>query len=161
MNKTLSSFILIAVLTGLLAALSLALQTKGYGFGALGIARLDALASAATFMPLAALYALSGALMVLLPLKAAGFVYINAAAPVHATALVLFATILGVQCARFGFGKSDALWTLVDWQFLFAAAIVATHFFLNAIRANVLMRTLFFVIFIAATLACLYWTFRL
>lgn len=161
MNKTLSSFLLVAVMTGLLAALSIALQNKGYGFGALGLSRLDGIASAMTFMPLAALYAFAGALMVILPLRAAGFVYINAASPVHAAALVLFATILGVQIARFAFGNSGALWTLADWQFLFAAAIVAMHFFINAIRANVLMRTLFFVLFIAATLACLYWTFRL
>lgn len=161
MNKTLSSFLLVAVLTGLLTALSIALQNKGYNFGALGTARLDGIASAATFIPLAALYAVSGALMVVLPLRAAGFVYINAASPIHATALVLFSTILGVQLARFAFGNSGALWTLLDWQFLFAAAVVAMHFFINAIRANVLMRTLFFVLFLAATAACLYWTFRL
>lgn len=160
-NKTLSTFVLITVLTGLLAALSIALQAKGYGFGALGTARLDAIASAATFIPLAALYALSGALMVILPLRAAGFIYINAAAPIHAAALALFATILGVQLARFAFGSSGALWTLVDWQFLFAVAIVAMHFFLNATRSNALIRTVFFLIFIAATLACVYWTFRL
>jgi len=161
MNKAVSAFLLVAVLTGLLAAASIALENKGYGFGALGLARLDGLADAATFIPLAALYAFAGALMALLPLRAAGFVYINAAVPVHATALVLFSTILGVQVARFAFGNSGALWVLVDWQFLFAAAIVATHLFMNEVRRNALLRTLFFVLFVAATLACLYWTFRI
>lgn len=161
MNKAVSAFLLVAVLTGLLAAASIALENKGYGFGALGLARLDGLAGAATFIPLAALYAFAGALMALLPLRAAGFVYINAAVPVHATTLVLFSTILGVQAARFAFGSSGALWVLVDWQFLFAAAIVATHLFMNEVRRNALLRTLFFVLFVAAALACLYWTFRI
>ncbi len=161
MNKAVSAFLLVAVLTGLLAAASIALENKGYAFGGLGLARLDGLAGAATFIPLAALYAFAGALMALLPLRAAGFVYMNAAVPVHATTLVLFSTILGVQVARFAFGASGALWVLVDWQFLFAAAIVATHLFMNEVRRNALLRTVFFVVFVAAALACLYWTFRL
>lgn len=161
MNRTVATFLLVAVLTGLLAALGLALEIKGYGFGALGTARLDGLANAASFVPLAALYAFSAALMMVLPLRAAGFVYANAASPLHATTLILFATILGVQAARFGFGNSGALYVLVDWQFVFAAGIVAAHFFMNALRRDVLMRTLSFVAFLAATLACLYWTFTL
>ena len=67
----------------------------------------------------------------------------------------------GVQAARAAFGRHDALWTLVDWQFVFALAIVVAHLTMNELRRNVLLRTLFFVIFIAAALACLYWTFRL
>ncbi len=161
MNRTLAAFLLCAVLTGLLAALSIALRLKGYPFGDLGIARLDGLASSATFVPLAAIYAFAGVLMMILPLRAAGFVHANAAAPVHSAALVLLATIVGVQAARFAFGSRDALWVLVDWQFVFAAAIVAAHLAMNALRRNALLRTLFFVAFIAATLACLYWTFRL
>jgi hypothetical protein len=161
MNRTLAAFLLCAVLTGLLAALSIALRIKGYPFGDLGLARLDGLAGSATFIPLAAIYSFAAMLMMILPLRAAGFVHANAATPVYSAALVLFATIVGVQAARFGFGSRDALWVLVDWQFVFAAAIVAAHLAMNALRRNVLLRTLFFVVFIAATLACLYWTFRL
>ena len=161
MNRTLAAFLLVAVLTCLLAVLSIAMETKRYAFAALGVARLDGLASAATFIPLAALYAFSAALMMVLPLRAAGFVHANAASPLWSAALVLLATIVGVQAARFAFGNAAALWVLADWQFLFAAAIVGAHLAMNELRRNVLLRTVFFVVFIAATLACLWWTFRL
>lgn len=161
MNRTVAAFLLISVLTGLLAALSIALTLKGYRFGDLGVARLDGIANAATFIPLAALYAFTGLLMMILPLRAAGFVHANGATPVYSTALALLATIVGVQVARFGFGNSNALWTLLDWQFVFATAIIGAHLAMNELRRNVLLRTIFFVVFIAATLACLYWTFRL
>lgn len=161
MNKTAATFLLVAVLAALLAALSIAIQIKGYPFGALGLARIDALANASSFIPLAAIYAFSAVLMLLLPLRAAGFVFVNAAAPVHSATLVLLATIIGLQGARAAFGNLDALWKLVDWQFVFAAAIVGVHLMLNALRRNVLVRTIGFVVFTAATLACLYWTFRL
>ena len=161
MNRTAAAFLLIAVLTGLLAALSIAVELKGYAFGALGLARLDGLASARSFVPLAALYALAAALMMLLPLRAAGFIMANAAIPVFSAALALLATIVGVQAARFAFGNHGALSVLLDWQFVFAAAIVAAHLAMNELRRNALLRTLFFVVFIAAMLACLYWTFRL
>ena len=160
MNRTAAAFLLIAVLTGLLTALSIAVEMKGYAFGALGTARLDGLVSARSFMPLAAIYAFAAALMMLLPLRAAGFVMSNAAIPVFSTALVLLATIIGVQAARFAFGNQGALMALVDWQFIFAAAIIAAHLAMNELRRNVLLRTLFFVVFIAVTLACLFWTFR-
>lgn len=161
MNRTLAAFLLVAVLTGMLAALSIALRIKGYPFGELGIARLDAIANATTFMPLAAIYAFAALLMMILPLRAAGFVHANGATPVYSAALVLLATIVGVQAARFAFGGRDALWVLADWRFVFAAAIVAAHLAMNELRRNVLLRTIFFVAFIAAALACLYWTFRL
>lgn len=161
MNRTAAAFLLIAVLTGLLAALGIALELKGYAFGALGTARLDGLAGAATFIPLAAVYSFAAVLMMILPLRAAGFVMANAATPVYSAALALLATIVGVQAARFAFGNRGALWVLADWQFLFAAAIVGAHLAMNELRRNVLLRTLFFVVFIAATLACLFWTFRL
>lgn len=160
MNRTASSFLLVAVLTGLLAALGFALVIKGYGFGKLGVARLDDIASAATFMPLAAVYALAGALIVILPIRAAGFVHANAATPVYSTSLVLLATIVGLQAARFAFGDRGALWVLLDWQFLFAAGIIAVHLSLDTLRRNALLRTLAFVFFLVAVLACLYWTFR-
>jgi hypothetical protein len=160
-NRTLAAFLTVAVLAGLLAALSIALQLKGYGFGGLGIARLDAVASAASFMPMAALYALAGALMMLLPLRAAGFIHANAASPLHSAALVLFAAIIGLQAARFGFGDRGALNVLLDWRFLFAAAIFGAHLGMNELRRNVLLRTLAFIGFVAATLACLYWSFKL
>lgn len=161
MNRTLSAFLLLVVMTGLVAALSIAIERKGYPFGALGIARLDGLANATTFIPLAALYALAGALMMILPLRAAGFAYANAAIPIHGTAILLLATIVGVQAARFAFGNHGALWTLADWQFIFAAGLIGAHGFMNQLRRNVLLRTIFFVVFLAATAACLYWTFRL
>ena len=161
MNRTIAAFLLVTVLSGLLAALSIALTMKGYPFGNLGMTRLDGIASSATFIPLAAIYSFTAVLMMILPLRAAGFVHANGATPVYSAALVLFATIVGVQAARFGFGNRDALWVLVDWQFVFAAAIVAAHIAMNELRRNVLLRTIFFVVFIAATLACLYWTFRL
>ena len=160
MNRTLASFFTIAVMSGLLAALSIALRLKGYGFGELGIGRLDGIANAATFMPLAAIYAFAGALMMILPLRGAGSIHASAAVPVYSAALVLFATILGVQAARFAFGDREALWVLVDWRFLFAAAIVGAHLAMTALRRNALLRTLAFVVFVAAALACLYWTFR-
>jgi hypothetical protein len=161
MNRTAITFLVVAVMTGLLAALSFAIRIKGYPFGTLGIERLDGIASAATFMPLAALYAFAAALMMILPARAAGFFYANAAAPVWYAALVLLATIVGLQAARFAFGSNDALWALLDWRFLFAAAIVGVHLVLDVLRRNVLIRTLAFVGFTAAMLACLYWTFRL
>lgn len=161
MNRTVSAFLLVGVLTALLAVLSIALVEKGYGFGALGSGRLDNIASAATFMPLAAIYSLAAALMMLLPLRAAGFVHTNAAGPLYSATLVLLSTIVAVQAARFAFGSRDALSVLVDWQFIFAFAIIAAHLTMNELRRNVLLRTIFFVVFVAATLACLYWTFRL
>jgi hypothetical protein len=161
MNRSVTTFLLVALLTGLLTAASIALEIKGYGFGKLGTARLDGIANAASFIPLAALYALSAALMMILPLRAAGFVYANAASPLNAASLVLLATILGVQAARFAFGNSGALQILLDWQFIFAFAIVGAHIIMNTLRRDVLMRTVSFVVFVAATLACLYWTFQL
>lgn len=161
MNRTAAAFLLIAILTGLLVALSIAVELKGYAFGAMGVARLDGLASARSFVPLAALYAFAAALMMLLPLRAAGFVMANAGIPVFSAALALLATIVGVQAARLAFGDHGALSALLDWQFVFAGAIIAAHLAMNELRRNMLLRTLFFVVFIAATLACLYWTFRL
>ena len=160
MNRAATTFIVITLFTGLLAALGLALRLKGYPFGSLGVERLDGLANAASFVPIAALYAFAAMLMTILPVRAAGFVYQNAAAPLWAATLVLFATIVGVQAARLGFGERNALWLLLDWQFLFAAAIVGTHLVLDALRRNILLRTIFFAVFLVATLACLFWTFR-
>src|SRR5690606_27167079 len=114
MNRTAAAFVLIAVLAGLLAALGIALELKGYGFGALGTARLDGLARAATFIPLAAIYSFAAVLMMILPLRAAGFVMANAAPPVFSATLVLFATIVAVQAARFSFGNRGALSLLLD-----------------------------------------------
>ena len=48
---------------------------------------------------------------------------------------------------------------VIAWRFLFAAAIVGSHFTMNELRRNILLRSLFFVIFAAATLACLFWSF--
>ena len=161
MNRTATAFLLIAILTGLLAALSIAVEIKGYAFGALGVTRLDGLASAGSFIPLAAIYAFAATLMMILPLRPASFVMTNAAMPVFSASLVLLATITGVQAARFAFGNHNALFIFIDWQFIFAAAIIAVHLAMNELRRNALLRTIFFVAFIAATPACLYWTFQL
>jgi len=161
MNRAATAFLVVTVLTALLAALSFAIRIKGYPFGALGIERLDAIASAATFIPIAALYAFTAMLMMILPVRAAGFFYANAAAPIWSAATVLLAAILGLQLARLAFGSRDAVSALLDWRFLFAAAVIGTHLVLDRLRRDILLRTLFFVVFLAATLACLYWTFRL
>lgn len=161
MNRTKTAFLTITTMAVLLAALSFALQRKGYPFGSLGIERLDGIANAANFVPVAALYALAAALMMILPARAAGFIYINAASPLWQTTLALLATILGLQIARFAFGNRGALWLLADWHFLFAAAVIGAHLLLDMFRRNVLLRTVAFVASVAAILACLFWTFPL
>lgn len=160
MNRTASAFLVVAVLTGLLVALGFALQSKGYGFGSLGNERLDGLASASSFMPLAALYALAAMLVTILPIRAASVVHTSGTTPLYLAAIALFATIVGVQGARLAFGNMQALQALLDWHFLFAVGIVAAHLSLDTLRRNVLLRTLAFIGFGLATLACLYWTFR-
>lgn len=160
MNRTATSFLLLALLTGLLVALSFALQIKGYGFGELGISRLDDLAGATIFLPLAAIYSLAGLLIMILPLRAAGFVHANSAIPIYSASLVLLATLVGVQVTRFAFGNDNAIWALGDWRYLFAAAIIGAHLALDMLRRNMLLRTLSFIGFVLATLACLYWTFE-
>lgn len=161
MNRTVSAFLLIACLVGMLMALGFGLQIKGYAFGQLGNGRLTALASSATFMPLAAIYALTAALVMVLPLRVASFVHSHGSTPIYSAALVLLATIVGVQTARFAFGSANALDALLDWQFMFAVGIIAAHLALEGLRRNLLLRSLAFVGFVAAMLACLYWTFRL
>lgn len=161
MKQTAVPFLVVTILTALLAALSIAVQTKGYPHGATGLSRLDALAGAATFVPLAALYAFAAMLIVLAPARAAGFMYANAASPIFSASVVLLAAIVGLQVGRAAFGSIAALGVFLDWQFGFVAAILIAHQFLDAFRRNVLTRTLGFVLFVAATLACLYWSFRL
>lgn len=161
MNRMATAFCLLAVMAGLLAALGFGLQIKGYGFGELGISRLDGLANAASFMPLAALYSAAALLIMILPLRAAGFIHANGAIPLYSASLVLLAVIVGVQASRFAFGSSDALWALADWRYLLAIAILASHLALDALRRNILLRTLAFIGFTAAMLACLYWSFSL
>ena len=160
MRQTATAFLVVAALTALLAALSIAVLAKGYPQGGIGLARLDALANAATFVPLAALYAFAALLVVLAPPRAAGFLHARAAAPIHFTAVVLLATILGVQLARLAFGNAGALRALADWQFVFAAGIVVAHEVLDMFRRDILLRTIGLIVFLAATLACLFWTFR-
>ena len=161
MGKTLTTFALTAVLTALLAALSLALARHGYPVGTIGLARLDGLANSATFIPLAAIYFLAAALLMILPLRAASFVLVHGAEKLFFAVIVLFATILGVLAARAAFGQLQSLWALWDWQFVFVAAVVAAHLLLDEVRRNALLRSLFLILFLAATLACLYWSFGL
>lgn len=160
MRRSASIFISIAVLTGLLAALSIAVFQKGYAFGALGQGRLETLASGATFIALAALYAFTAALIMVVPLRAAGFLHTNIAEPLVATTIALLGAIVGTHAARFAFGAKNAPWELLDWRFLFAFALVAAHLVLNNLRRNALLRTLTFIVAVAAGLACLFWTFR-
>jgi len=161
MRQTATAFLVVFLLSALVAAFCLAVSLKGYPHGATGIARLDSIASAATFIPLAALYAFAGLLIVLSPARAAGFLYANAASPIYFASIVLLASIVGLQAARFAFGDSGAWRALLDWQFIFAAAIIASHQLLDAFRRNVLLRTIAFVGFAVVMLACLFWNFRL
>jgi hypothetical protein len=161
MAKSISTFALVAVLTGLLMVLSIVLVRQGYAFGAIGARRLDGLANATSFIPLAALYFFGVALLMILPLRAAAFVLVSAVETTYLAVLVLFATIVGCLLGRVAFGQFDVLRVLIDWQFVFAAAIVVCHALLNELRRNVLLRSLALVASVAATLACLYWTFRL
>ncbi|TKT81191.1 hypothetical protein [Aquamicrobium sp. LC103] len=161
MSRAITTFLLVAALTALLTALSLAVARHGYPFGAVGVRRLDGIADASVFMPLAALYFVSAALLMFLPLRAASFVLANATDVLFWTVVVLFASIVGWLAARWAFGQSDALWALLDWRFLFVAATVGAHLTLNELRRNVLMRTVFFIVFVAATLACLFWSFEI
>lgn len=160
MAKAVSTFILVTVLTALLMALSIAVMRHGDPFGALGMKRLDGLASAATFIPLAALYFFGVALLMILPLRAASFILVNGVETVYLAVVVLFATIVGCLVARMAFGQFTAYRALLDWQFVFILAVLVCHAILNELRRNVLLRTLALVASVAATLACLFWTFR-
>jgi hypothetical protein len=160
MAKAVSTFILVTVLTALLMALSIAVMRHGDPFGALGMKRLDGLAGAATFIPLAALYFFGVALLMILPLRAASFILVNGVETVYLAVIVLFATIVGCLVARMAFGQFTAYRALLDWQFVFVLAVLVCHAILNELRRNVLLRTLTLVASVAATLACLFWTFR-
>jgi len=159
MSKALTSFALVAVLTALLMALSLAVARHGYPYGVTGVKRLDGIADAGSFIPLAAVYFFSAMLMMILPIRAAGVVLTNAADVIFWATIALFATIVGCLVTRWAFGQSGALWALLNWRFLFVAAIVGCHFIMNELRRNILLRSLFFVVFAIATLACLFWSF--
>ena len=161
MSKAVTSFVLIALFGGLLMALSLAVARHGYPFGITGVRRLEDIASAGGFMPLAALYFFSAALMMILPLKAASVVLVSVADALMWAALALFSVIVGCVLARWAFGQASALRALWDWRLLFAVAIVGCHLALNPLRRNILLRSLAFAGFAALTLACLFWNFSL
>jgi hypothetical protein len=159
MSKALTTFALVTVLSALLMALSLAVARHGYPFGAFGVKRLEGIADAGSFIPLAGLYFFSAMLMMILPIRAAGFVLLNAADALLWAIIVLFASIVGCLAARAAFGQTSALWALWNWRFLFVAAVVGSHIVMNALRRNVLSRSLCCVVFALATLACLFWSF--
>jgi len=161
MSKALTTFALVAVFTALLMALSLAVARHGYPYGAIGVKRLDDIADAGTFIPLAAVYFFSALLMMILPIRAASIVLTNAADALFWTTIALFAAIVGCLVARWAFDRIGVLGALLNWRFLFVAAIVAAHLTVNELRRNVLLRSLFFVIFAVATLACLFWSFAI
>lgn len=161
MSRALTAFAFVAVLSGLLMALSLAVARHGYPFGAIGARRLNELADAATFLPLAAIYFAAALLIMILPIRAAGAVLLNTSEIIFWTVIALFATIVGGLLARWAFGQSNALWALWNWRFLLAGAVVGCHFAMDSFRRNLLLRSLFFVVFAAATLACLFWSFTL
>jgi hypothetical protein len=161
MSKALTSFALVAALAALLTALSLAVARHGYPYGVIGVKRLDGIADAASFLPLAAIYFFSALLMMILPIRAAGIVLTNAADAIFWATIVLFAAIVGSLVARWAFGQGGVLWGLANWRFLFVAAIVGCHLAMNELRRNILLRSLFFCIFAAATLACLFWSFAI
>lgn len=159
MSRALTAFGFITVLSGLLMALSIAVARHGYPHGAIGMRRLDEIADAVTFVPLAAVYFFAAMLIMILPIRAAGAVLLNASEILFWTVIALFASIVGTLVARWAFGQSGALWALLNWRFLFAAAIVGCHLTMDSFRRNILLRSLFFVVFGAATLACLFWSF--
>ncbi|AZO10075.1 MULTISPECIES: hypothetical protein [unclassified Mesorhizobium] len=161
MSKALGTFALVTVLSALLMALSLAVARHGYPYGAFGMKRLDGIAEAGSFLAIAAIYFFSALLMMILPIRAAGIVLTHAADAIFWATIVLFSTIVGSLLARWAFGQHDAVWTLVNWRFLFVAAIAGAHLTMNELRRNILLRSLFFVIFAAATLACLFWSFSI
>ncbi|MBZ9798812.1 hypothetical protein [Mesorhizobium sp. ES1-4] len=161
MSKALTTFALVAALTGLLMALSLTVARHGYPYGAIGARRLDGIADAGMFIPLAAVYFFSALLMMILPIRAASIVLTHIADALFWTAIVLLAAIIGCLVARWALGQWDVLRSVLNWRFLFAAAIIGCHFVMNELRRNVLLRSLFFVVFAAATLACLFWSFTL
>jgi len=72
MSKALTTFALVAVFTALLMALGLAVARHGYPYGAIGVKRLDDIADAGTFIPLAAVYFFSALLMMILPIGGIG-----------------------------------------------------------------------------------------
>lgn len=161
MARTASTFAVAVVLTALSMALGIAVARHGYGFGTVGIKRLDDLANATMFLPLAAIYFLGVALLMVLPLRAAAFVLVSGVEPVYWATVVLFAVIVGCVIAKAGFGQTGALSALPDWRFAFVAAIVACHALLNTLRRNLLLRTLALTVCIGAVVACLFWSFRL
>lgn len=123
MSKALISFALVAVLTALLMALSLAVARHGYPYGAIGVRRLDGIADAGTFIPLAAVYFFTALLMMILPIRAASIVLTHAADAIFWTVIVLLATIVGGLLARWAFGQGSALLALLNWRFLFAVVV--------------------------------------
>ncbi|RWD61854.1 MAG: hypothetical protein E5V89_16775 [Mesorhizobium sp.] len=159
MSKALGTFALVTILSALLMAFSLAVARHGYPQGAFGVKRLDGIADAGSFLAVAAIYFFSALLMMILPIRAAGIVLTHAADAIFWATIMLFATIVGSLLARWAFGQHDVIWALLNWRFLFVAAIVAAHLTMNELRHNILLRSLFFVIFAAATLACLFWSF--
>ena len=101
------------------------------------------------------------ALLMILPLRAGSFVLVNGVEATYLAVVVLFATIVGCIAARMAFGQIAAYRALIDWQFVFVLAVVVCHAILNELRQNVLLRSLALPASVAATLACLFWTFRL
>ncbi|OBQ77205.1 MULTISPECIES: hypothetical protein [unclassified Mesorhizobium] len=161
MSKALGTFALVTVLSALLMALSLAVARHGYPQGAFGVKRLDGIADAGSFLAIAAIYFFSALLMMILPIRAAGVVLTHAADAIFWATIVLFAAIVGSLLARWALGQREVPWTILNWRFLFVPAIVGAHLAMNELRRNILLRSLFFVIFAAATLACLFWSFSL
>ncbi|MFC5387262.1 hypothetical protein ACFPLB_14975 [Aquamicrobium segne] len=161
MSKAITSFLLVALLSAMLMALSLAVARYGYPFGMVGVRRLESIVSAQNFLPLAGLYFFSAALMMILPLKAASFVLLNAADALMWTVLALLAALVGCVAARWAFGQTSAPRSLLDWRLLLPLAVVGCHIGLDVLRRNVLLRSLAFAGFFLLTLACLFWNFRI
>lgn len=161
MQKTLFTALITALIAATLAAACLYLAQKGYPFAAAGLRRLDGIGGASTFPPLAALYFAAAALMMLLPLRAAAFVLNHAGDMLFWTIVALVGAIFGVLAARMAFGQTAALSAFLDLRYLSVAAVVGAHFALDSVRRNILLRTVFFVVFLAACAAALVWSFRL
>ncbi len=156
MRQTAFVFLVATVATAALAVLAILVQQKGYPHGGIALGRLDAIAGPSAFAPLAALYALAAMLVMILPLRAAGFVHGFGNTPIFHATLVLLGSMLGVQLARLGFGNSGALRPLLDIRIGYAIGIVVAHLALDALRRNALLRSVGFAGFAALVLFCLF-----
>lgn len=160
MSRVFTAFILTACLAAFLMELSIGLARYGYPAGSLGQVRLAALADAANFLPLAALYFLTCFLLMVLPVRAASFTLANGEEPIFWCVIVLIGAAAGFTLVRWGFGERAALESLWDWRHLLVLAVAAAHLRLSDIRGRPVLRALFALASLAMAGAALYLPFN-